>query len=68
VIRLAPACRGLQRRRLLDLGLVPGTDVTAEMVAAIGDPTAYRVRGTLVALRTEQARHVQIARTLKGAA
>lgn len=47
--------RGLSRRRLLDLGMTPGTTVTAEHTAMFRDPTAYRVRGTLVALRREQA-------------
>jgi len=67
VLQLAPSCRGLQRRRLMDLGLLPGTDVTAEMASAAGDPTAYRIRGSLVALRRDQARLVQISRE-KGAA
>ena len=49
----------------MDLGIVPGTDVFAEMTSAAGDPTAYRVRGSLVALRDEQARHVQITRELE---
>jgi DtxR family Mn-dependent transcriptional regulator len=61
VLQLAPSCRGLQRRRLLDLGFVPGTGVAAELASAAGDPIAYRVRGALVALRRDQARLVQIA-------
>lgn len=60
VLGLTPACRGPQRRRLLDLGFVPGTEVAVEMSGPGGDPTAYRVRDTLVALRQEQARLVQI--------
>lgn len=44
-----------QRRRLLDLGIVPGAVVLAERLSPLGDPTAYRVRGTLVALRRAQA-------------
>jgi DtxR family Mn-dependent transcriptional regulator len=62
VLQLAPACRGLQRRRLLDLGLVPGTEVRAELESPGGDPTAYRVRGSLIALRSDQARLIQIER------
>lgn len=52
---LSPACRGLERRRLLDLGLVPGTVVRPEMRSPAGDPTAYRIRGALIALRQTQA-------------
>jgi len=53
--------RGAERRRLLDLGLVPGTVVVAELRSPLGDPVAYRVRGASVALRREQARQIRIA-------
>jgi ferrous iron transport protein A len=46
---------GEQRRRLMDLGLVPGTVVTAELKSPLRDPTAYRIRGALIALRSDQA-------------
>lgn len=52
--------RGPQRRRLLDLGLVPGARVKAELISPLGDPTAYRVLGTLVVLRRAQAREVRL--------
>ena len=52
---VSPVCRGLQRRRLLDLGVVPGTLIRAEMVSATGDPTAYLIRGATIALRKQQA-------------
>lgn len=55
VVSIAATCRGAQRRRLLDLGVVPGTLVTHELTGPGGDPTAYRIRGALIALRREQA-------------
>jgi DtxR family Mn-dependent transcriptional regulator len=58
---ILPACLGAQRRRLLDLGLVPGTEVEAVLSSAAGDPTAYRIRGSLVALRREQSRWIRLA-------
>ncbi len=58
VVALATSCRGAQRRRLLDLGLVPGTRVTSELRGPSGDPTAYRIRGALIALRSDQASHI----------
>ena len=61
VLGLSPACRGPERRRLLDLGFVPGTEVVAEMQSPGGDPTGYRVRGTLIALRTEQAGLIRVS-------
>ena len=62
VVGLSPRCRGVERRRLLDLGIVPGTVVRAEMISPSGDPIAYRVRGALIALRREQSELVRIAR------
>jgi DtxR family Mn-dependent transcriptional regulator len=60
VTDISPACRGLERRRLLDLGLVPGTVVRAEFASPAGDPVAYRVRGALIALRSHQAAMIHI--------
>lgn len=60
VVRLAAACQGPQRRRLLDLGVVPGTVVRAEYASPGGDPTAYRIRGALIALRRTQAELIQV--------
>lgn len=61
VLGLSAACRGPERRRLLDLGFVPGTEVVSEMRSPGGDPVAYRVRGTLIALRKEQADLIRIS-------
>jgi len=60
VVRLSPLCRGLERNRLLDLGLVPGTIVSVDLISPSGSPTAYRVRGASIALRREQAERVLI--------
>ncbi len=51
---------GEDRRRLMDLGLLPGTRVTAEFRSALGDPVAYRIRGTLIALRKTQTSQIVI--------
>ncbi|MFW5950659.1 MAG: FeoA domain-containing protein, partial [Gemmatimonadota bacterium] len=60
VTRISPACQGPQRRRLLDLGVVPGTRITSELVSASGDPVAYRIRGALIGLRREQAEWIEV--------
>ena len=62
VLRLSSRLRGMERRRLLDLGIIPGTIVTAELASPSGDPLAYRIRGALIALRTEQASLIDIER------
>ena len=43
------------RRRLLELGLIPGTQVTCTAVSPAGDPAAYAVRGAVIALRKRYA-------------
>jgi len=63
VVGLSSSCQGTQRRRLLDLGVVRGTEITPELVAAAGDPVAYRIRGALIALRREQAGWIAVERT-----
>jgi len=68
VTGLARALRGAQRRRLLDLGVVPGTLVAVEMRSAGGDPTAYAVRGATLGLRRDQARMVLVERVGANAA
>ncbi len=60
VVSLSRACRGSERRRLMDLGILPGTTIKAEMISPSGDPTAYRIRGALIALRKEQADYINI--------
>lgn len=60
VVDIDPEYRGLARRRLLDLGLTPAATVVAELRTPFGDPRAYRVRGTLVALRKDQAEHIWV--------
>jgi DtxR family Mn-dependent transcriptional regulator len=60
VVEIAPQCHGPQRRRLLDLGLVPGTPVSAELTSAIKGPVAFRIRGALIALRPQQAHLVRV--------
>ncbi len=62
VVGISRACRGQQRRRLMDLGVVPGTCITAEMRSASGDPTAYLIRGATIAVRRQQARLIHINR------
>lgn len=62
VTGLSPQCRGAQRRRLMDLGIVPGTEVTAELRSGAGDPMAYDIRGASIALRRDQASLIHIQR------
>lgn len=60
VLRLSQRLRGSERRRLLDLGLLPGTRIGVEMRSPGGDPVAYDIRGALIALRREQAEMILV--------
>jgi len=60
IVALDPAFRGFARRRLLDLGFTPGARIRSELSTFTGDPRAYRLRGTTVALRREQSDRVLV--------
>ena len=49
-----------QRRRLLELGFVPGAPVAALQAAPWGDPVAYGVCGAVIALRQSDAKLIDI--------
>ncbi|MBP3041779.1 ferrous iron transport protein A [Bacillaceae bacterium Marseille-Q3522] len=49
---------GVLRRRLLDLGFVPNAVVKVLQRSPLGDPTAYRVSQTTIALRKEEATQI----------
>lgn len=61
---LSLAAHGQERRRMLDLGLIPGTVVAALHRAPQGDPVAYFIRGTVIALRAEDAAKILISPVL----
>ncbi|MBE6035381.1 FeoA family protein [Aminipila sp.] len=48
------------KRRLQDIGLTEGTTVECVQKSPGGDPTAYLIRGAVMALRTEDASKVHI--------
>ena len=64
IVGLSPACRGALRRRLLDLGFVKGSVVSIDMPSPMGNPIAYVVRGSAIALRHEQAKYVLVRKDL----
>ncbi len=60
ILGISPNCRGQQRRRLMDLGIVPGSSVSAVMKSASGDPVGYRIMGTTIGIRRQHADQVFI--------
>lgn len=53
-------CTSELRRRLLDLGIVPNTNITAVFTSPFGNPVAYQVRGSIIALRKEDSKFIKI--------
>lgn len=51
---------GSMRRRLLDIGMSPGTAVSCIGKSPFGDPAAYLVRGCAVAIRRKDADEIII--------
>lgn len=54
--------RGPMRRRLVELGLVEGTQVACLGRSPLGDPSAYLVRGAVIALRDRDCREILVER------
>jgi Fe2+ transport system protein FeoA/Mn-dependent DtxR family transcriptional regulator len=51
---------GKHQRRMLDMGFVPGAEVSMVRKAPLGDPIEYRIKGTAIALRREDAASVLV--------
>ncbi len=54
---------GDDARRLMELGFLPGAQVTAGLSAPGGDPRVFQVDGSEVALRRETARRLRVRST-----
>lgn len=53
---------GAVRRRLTDLGLVPGTRIRCVAKSPSGDPKAFQIRGAVIAIRKEHSRQIMAER------
>ena len=52
--------RGAVKRRLIDMGLTPGTLVTVRKIAPFGDPIEVNLRGYELSLRKEDAGRILV--------
>lgn len=48
------------KRRLLDLGLTRGTEIKKLYKSPLNDPCAYLIRGSVIALRGEDAKNISV--------
>ena len=50
----------VKKRRIIDLGIIPETQIEALFTSPSCDPTAYLVRGSVIAIRSEDAKLIYI--------
>ncbi len=62
IVKISEGLLGQQRRRLLDLGFVKGSKVKALLKGIGGDPTAYLIKNTTIALRENISRWILVKR------
>lgn len=65
IVGIAESCEGESRRRLLDLGFIRGTNLFIQNISPLGNPIAYNIRNTLIALRKDQSVLILIKKTGK---
>lgn len=53
--------QGTIRRRLQDIGLIEGSEVECLQRSPLGDPTAYLIKGCVIALRSEDSKNVLVS-------
>lgn len=58
---LALQTAGPMRRRLLDLGLIEHTKVMCLGKSPLGDPSAYLIRGAVIAIRAKDSRRILVS-------
>lgn len=48
------------KRRLQDFGIICGTEMECLMKSPLGDPTAFLVKGTVIALRSDETKLIEV--------
>ena len=51
---------GAVKRRIMDMGITKGTEVTLRKVAPLGDPLELRVRGYELSIRKSEAENIEV--------
>lgn len=52
--------KGAVRRRLMDMGMIKGTEIIMVKASPMGDPVEYKMRGYSLSLRKSEAEMIQI--------
>lgn len=51
---------GIKKRRIYDLGFIPGEIVTKEYESIFKNPICYKIKNTLIAIRNEDAYSIEV--------
>jgi ferrous iron transport protein A len=51
---------GELKKRLSDMGFIPGTNLECIMKSPLGDPSAFLIRGAVVALRRDDSKYINV--------
>ncbi len=57
----AIGCKGALKRRIMDMGVTPGTAIKVIKIAPLGDPIEVNIRGYELSLRKEEAKQINLA-------
>lgn len=52
---------GALRRRLMDMGILPGVEIEVLRAAPLGDPLEYKLRGYHLSLRKAEAQQIEVS-------
>ncbi|WP_066715377.1 FeoA family protein [Clostridium sp. Marseille-P299] len=53
-------CKGALKRRIMDMGVTPGTAIKVVKIAPLGDPIEVNIRGYELSLRKEEAKQINL--------
>lgn len=56
--------KGVFRRRIMDMGVVPGAEIEMVRVAPLGDPVEFRIKGYNLSLRKGDAKEIEVESTM----
>ncbi|HML25533.1 ferrous iron transport protein A [Methanomethylovorans sp.] len=52
--------KGTVRRKLMDMGMVPGSEIEVVRTAPLGDPIEFRIKGYSLSMRKQEAANIVV--------
>lgn len=60
IVSISDQCNSNIKKRLFDLGIMPGALIKCAFSSPIGDPVAFLIHGTLISLREEDTTNISV--------